>query len=186
MFGVAVVLLVLERTGSAALAGATVAAITLPSVLTGPILGAWLDLTGRRRRLMVYDQIVISVAVVGIALLAGRGPDPLLPLLALLAGLTYPLSFGGFTSMIPTLVPEELLAPANSLEASSFNLALIVGPAMAGGIAAAAGPEAALLTEVVLTLASLGLIVAIPGIDGGDRSRRGRSISSVLKAGLKR
>src|SRR3954466_10331270 len=186
MFGVALVLLVLERSGSAALAGATVAAITLPSVLTGPVLGAWLDLTGRRRRLMVYDQIVISVALVGIALLAGHGPDPLLPLLAFLAGLTYPLSFGGFTSMIPTLVPEELLAPANSLEASSFNFALIVGPALAGGgargvgpalaggIAAVAGPEAALLTEVGLTLASLGLIVAIPGIDGSGRRRGGR------------
>jgi predicted MFS family arabinose efflux permease len=186
MFGVAVVLLVLERTGSAALAGATVAAITLPSVLTGPILGAWLDLTGRRRRLMVYDQVVISVSLVGIALLAGHGPDVLLPLLALLAGLTYPLSFGGFTSMIPTLVPEELLAPANSLEASSFNSALIVGPALAGGIAAVAGPETAVFTEVALTLGSLGLIVAIPGIDGGDRSRAGRSVRGVVKAGLKR
>ena len=36
MFSVAVVLLVLERTGSAALAGATVAAVTLPSLVSGP------------------------------------------------------------------------------------------------------------------------------------------------------
>jgi MFS family permease len=186
MFGVAVVLLVLERTGSAALAGATVAAITLPSVVTGPLLGAWLDLTGRRRRLMVFDQIVISVALVGIAVLAGHGPDPLLPLLAFAAGLTYPLSFGGFTSFIPTLVPEELLAPANSIEASSFNFALICGPALAGGIAAVAGPEAALLTEVALTLASLALIVAIPGIDGGGHARAGRSMRGVISAGLRR
>jgi MFS family permease len=163
-----------------------VAAITLPSVLTGPVLGAWLDLTGRRRRLMVYDQVVISVSLVGIALLAGHGPDALLPLLAFAAGLTYPLSFGGFTSMIPMLVPEELLAPANSLEASSFNFALIVGPALAGGIAALASPAAALFTEVALTLGSLVLIVAIPGIDGAGHSRSGRSMGDVVRAGLTR
>ena len=57
MFSVGVVLLVLDRTGSAGLAGATVAAITLPSLMTGPLLGAWLDLTGRRRWLMVFDQL---------------------------------------------------------------------------------------------------------------------------------
>ena len=57
MFSVGVVLLVLDRTGSAGLAGATVAAITLPSLISGPLLGAWLDLTGRRRTLMVIDQL---------------------------------------------------------------------------------------------------------------------------------
>ena len=46
MFSVGVVLLVLERTDSAGLAGAAVAAITLPSLISGPLLGAWLDLTG--------------------------------------------------------------------------------------------------------------------------------------------
>jgi predicted MFS family arabinose efflux permease len=187
MFSVAVVLLVLERTGSAALAGATVAAITLPSVLTGPLLGAWLDVTGRRRGLMVFDQVVICVSLVGIVLLAGHGPDQLLPVLALVAGLTYPLSFGGFTSMVPVLVPEELLAPANAIEASSFNFALILGPALAGGIAAAAGPAAALLTEAALSLAALALIVPIPGIDGvGGRGRAGRSLGEVVRSGLRR
>src|SRR4051794_22782836 len=163
MFGVGVVLLVLERTGSAALAGATVAAITLPSAITGPLLGAWLDLTGQRRWLMVFDQVVISVSLVAIVLVAGHGADFVLPLVALAAGLTYPLSFGGFTSMIPVLVPEELLPPANAIEASSFNAAMVLGPALAGGIAAAAGPAASLLVEAALSLAALALILTIPG-----------------------
>ncbi len=71
MFSVGVVLLVLERTDSPSLAGATVAAVTLPSLVTGPLLGAWMDLTGRRRSLMVFDQLAISASVLGI-LLAGR------------------------------------------------------------------------------------------------------------------
>ena len=48
MFAVGVVLLILERTHSPTLAGITVAAATLPSVLSGPVIGAWLDRAGRR------------------------------------------------------------------------------------------------------------------------------------------
>src|ERR1700759_214718 len=48
MFNTAGVLLVLERTGSAPLAGVTAAAAVVPSALTGPILGAWLDVAHPR------------------------------------------------------------------------------------------------------------------------------------------
>jgi MFS family permease len=186
MFSVGVVLLMLDRTGSAALAGATVAAITLPSLVTGPLLGVWLDLTGRRRSLMVVDQIVISAALVGILLVAGHGPDFLVPLLAFAAGLTYPLSFGGFTSFIPVLVPEELLTPANALETASFNTALVVGPALAGTIAALASPAASLAVEAALSLVALGLLLAIPGLDRRVRGEAaGRTLGEVVRSGLR-
>src|SRR5215212_10746400 len=101
MFSVSVVLLVLERTGSATLAGGVVAAITFPSLVTAPLLGAWLDLRGRRKALMMIDQVIASVAILCIALFAGRAPDVLMVAVAFCAGLTWPLSFGGFTSLIP-------------------------------------------------------------------------------------
>ena len=161
------------------------AAVTLPSLVTGPLLGAWLDLTGRRRRLMVIDQLAISASLVGILALAGNAPAALVPCAALVAGLTYPLSFGGFTSFIPVLVPDELLTPANALEASSFNLALIVGPALAGTLAAVFSPEASLVVEIVLSLAALVLILAIPGLDRGGRERGdGSSLLSIAREGL--
>ena len=94
MFSVGVVLLVLDRTGSATLAGATVAAITFPSLVSGPLLGAWLDLTGRRRTLMVIDQLVITCVLVALVLLVGHAPHWVLPLVVIPAGITYPLSFG--------------------------------------------------------------------------------------------
>src|SRR2546422_8592964 len=147
MFSVGVVLYVLERTGSAALAGATAAAITLPSFVSGPLLGAWLDLTGRRRAIMVVDRTIMASALLGILALAGSAPDWTLPLVAGMAGITYPLTFGGFTSLIPVLVDEELLPAANALEATSLNVATIAGPAIAGTIAATGGPGAALAVE---------------------------------------
>src|SRR6266508_3543730 len=82
MFSVGVVLLVLERTGSAALAGATVAAITLLSVVTGPVLGAWLDRIGNRRNVMIVDQLIAVTALVGIVVLTGHAPNWTVPLVA--------------------------------------------------------------------------------------------------------
>jgi MFS family permease len=186
MFAVGVVLLVLDRTGSAALAGLAVAAITLPSLITGPLLGAWLDLTGRRRRLMVADQLIIAGMLVALIVAVGHTPDWLVPLIVLIAGLSYPLSFGGFTSLIPQIVPDELLAPANALEASSFNAALVAGPALAGALAAAFGPATSLLAEAILALVALVLIVRIPSLDRPPAiERHGRTVLSVAASGIR-
>jgi MFS family permease len=185
MFGVGVVLLVLERTGDAALAGATVAAITFPSLVSGPLLGAWLDLTGRRRTLMVIDQLVIAAVLVALVALVGRAPAWVIPLVVIPAGITFPLSFGGFTSMIPSLVPGELLPPANALETTSFNAALVVGPALAGTLSAALGPAAPLVVEAALALAALALIVRIPGLDREPERTPDRTLWSVAGDGLR-
>jgi predicted MFS family arabinose efflux permease len=186
MFSVGVVLLVLDRTGSAGLAGLAVAAITLPSLISGPLLGAWLDLTGRRRQLMVLDQILIATMLVVLVLVAGHAPDWVIPLTVLMAGLTYPLSFGGFTSFIPVLVPEDLLPPANALETTSFNSALVVGPALAGTLSAAFGPATSLLVEAGLALVALVLILRIPGLDRGpDKRGDGRTLLGVAMDGIR-
>jgi predicted MFS family arabinose efflux permease len=185
MFGVGVVLLVLDRTDSPSLAGATVAAITLPSLVSGPLLGAWLDLTGRRRTLMVIDQIVIATVLVALVLLIGHAPTWLIPLVVVPAGITYPLSFGGFTSMIPTLVPGELLPPANAVETTSFNAALVIGPALAGTLSALAGPETPLLVEAALALAALALIVRIPGLDSPPDRADERTLWGIAVDGLR-
>jgi len=185
MFSVGVVLLVLERTDSAGLAGAAVAAITLPSLISGPLLGAWLDLTGRRRTLMVIDQLAIACVLLALVVLVGHAPAWVIPLVVLPAGITYPLSFGGFTSMIPALVPGELLPPANAVETTSFNAALVVGPALAGTLSAVVGPDAPLLVEAGLALAALALIVRIPGLDAPPERTEERTLWSIAADGLR-
>src|SRR2546430_13958501 len=184
MFSVGVVLLVLERTGSAALAGGVVAAITLPSLVTAPVLGAWMDLRGRRRRLMLIDQAIATVVIVAIVLTIGRVADPLVILVVLLAGVTWPLSYGGFTSLIPTIVPDRLLIPANAIEATTLNFALIVGPALAGTISAVWSPTASLVTEAVLTLVAGLLILGLPELDRAPR-RPATTLRQVVRDGLR-
>ena len=81
------------------------------------------------------------------------------------------------------MVPDDLLAPANALEATSFNTALIAGPALAGTIVAVFGPAEAVSVEIVLTLAALVLILRIPGLDRPPRRDFG-SLGQVVRAGL--
>jgi predicted MFS family arabinose efflux permease len=156
MFNVAGVLLILQRTHDLTLAGLVVAAATLPGALTGPFLGGWLDVTKNRRRLLVLDRVVTALALVAVLALAGHAPNWVLPLAGLLYGITSPLSSGGFSAVLPEIAGTELLGAANAFEAASINAAFIVGPALAGVIAATAGPASALEVQLVT-----GLLLAV-------------------------
>ena len=184
MFPVAAVLLVLDRTGRPGLAGAVVAAFTLPAVVTGPVLGAWLDRTSRRRLALASNQVLLAGSLLGLLAAAGRSPGWVLPPLAALAGLTGPLATGGYTSMIPLLVPEPLLARANALEASSFNTAAIAGPAVAGALAAITGPPSAVLAEAALAALAVAAIARLPrvAVPAGDRPD---PLGTTIRQGLR-
>lgn len=148
MFGVSGVLLVLERTHSLTLAGLMVAAATIPGAVTGPLLGAWLDVTASRRGLLALDRMITIVALAALLLLAGHTPNWVLPLIGLLYGATSPLSSGAFQSVMPEVAGEELLEVAYTFEATSVNTAFILGPALAGLVAGAAGAPAALEVQI--------------------------------------
>jgi len=128
---------------------------------------------------------LITTMLITLVLVVGHAPNWVIPLVVLMAGLTYPLSFGGFTSFIPAIVPDELLPPANALETTSFNSALVVGPALAGTLSAAVSPAAPLLVEAALSLVALGLILRIPDLDRAGRDRDGRTLLSVAAAGIR-
>jgi MFS family permease len=184
MFAVGVVLLVLERTNSPKLAGATIAAATLPGMLSGPVIGAWLDRSGRRSLIYKIDRLLLCAVLLAILAAAGKTPTVVVPLLAFITGLTLPVTMTGFTSMIPLIVEEEILPSANAVEAASLNVALIGGPALAGIIAGVSGPPAAIVAEIVLTLVALGLILRIPDLNRGA-AERPRPLRQSIAEGLR-
>jgi hypothetical protein len=115
----------------------------------------------------------------------GHGPNWLIPVVVMMAGLTYPLSFGGFTSFIPAIVPDDLLPPANALETTSFNSALVIGPALAGTLSGAFTPATPLIVEAALSLVALVLILRIPGLDRGGRQDGERTLLGVAADGIR-
>lgn len=184
MLAIAAVLLVLDRTGSLALASATVAAASLPSVLTGPLLGAWLDRTRRRRAALAANQALLAASLAGMLLAAGRAPEWVLPALAAVGGATAPLLTGGVTSMIPLLVPPALLPRANAMEAASFNSAAVIGPALAGAAAARFGPASGVGLQGAIALAALAAVVLMPAVAPAGLPGGSLSLGGALRAGL--
>ncbi|MEU8227160.1 MFS transporter [Kribbella sp. NPDC048915] len=162
MVAFTLVLLVLDRTGSAALAGVTGAAYALPAVLTGPLLGAWLDRTAYRRSALALNQATLAAVMVALLFAVGHSPLWVAPTLAAVAGATLPLVSGGFTSMLPSLFTADRLARANAFESASFSAATIAGPATAATVTAVASVETAVIVIVAAACFSIVAISRLP------------------------
>ncbi|MEV5964195.1 MFS transporter [Kribbella sp. NPDC051952] len=164
MVAFTLVLLVLDRTDSPALAGATGAAYALPAMATGPLLGAWLDRTPYRRSALALNQAVLGAVMLSLLAVVGHSADWITPTLAAVAGATLPMVSGGFTSMLPSLVPRDGLARANSFEAASFGAATIAGPATAATIAATVSVDVAVVVIAVAAALSICAITRLPAL----------------------
>jgi predicted MFS family arabinose efflux permease len=152
MVGLSVVLFVLDRTNSAALAGAAVAGYTLPAVLTGPLLGAWLASAGKRATLaLAGNELVLAVVAVALVLTVGHVPAAVVVVLT---------AFAGYSSLLPAMVDRQALAKANTVDAMSVNGPAIAGPAVAGTLAAALDPTVSILAVAVVAVAAA--VVTLP------------------------
>lgn len=152
MVGLSIILLIYERTHDAKLSGLAVAAYTLPSILSGPLLGAWLDRTRRPLLALAGNQFVLAAMVVGLIWAVGRAPAFAVLGFAFVAGITLPMTSGGFTSLVPRLVSASDLPKATSTDALLFNVAAIGGPALAAVLAPLFGATSAMVAIVVLAL----------------------------------
>jgi MFS family permease len=181
---VAVVLLVLARTGSPAVAGAVVGALTLPALVTGPVLGAWLDRTPHRRRAFVANQLLLVASLVGLLLATGRAPTTAVLGLALVGGLTMPVLTGGFTGLIAPLVPPAMLRRAYGAEATSYNAAAVAGPALAGTLAGLVDAGVAVAVAAGISAVALVAVLRVPmpapALPAGARGL-GRAVVSGLQ-----
>ncbi|GGP67224.1 MFS transporter [Saccharothrix coeruleofusca] len=180
MVGVALVLLVLERTGDAALSGAVVAAYTVPSVLSGPLLGAWLDRARRPVIALAGNQFLLAAVALGLVL-AGDRLAVLLGL-AFLGGTTLPMTSGGFSSLVPRLGRDDL-PRATAADALVFNAAAIGGPALAGVLSAVWGPAVAVLGISGLSLLG-GLCTTALRVPPHEAARRA-PLLAAMRAGLR-
>ena len=179
MVAFTLVVLVLERTGRPGLAGLAAGAYAFPAVLTGPLLGTWLDRTTRRRTALALNQAVLGATVLGLLGVVGHTPVWVTPLLAAVAGVTLPMVSGGFSSMLPALVPAARLPRVNSLDAASFGLATICAPATAATVASVVSVEAAAMTIVGLTVLSMLAISRLPMLTSSSTPVAGRFLGSV-------
>jgi hypothetical protein len=143
---VALVLLALDRTGSAAVGGTLVATLLVPHIVAAPLIGTLVD---RSRRPAVALGGAIAVFAVGLAAtvaLLGHAPLWSTYLVIAVAGCCGPAVSGGLTSRLASLTGTGQQARAFGLDSLFYNVAGMAGPAAVGLITAAAGPGTAALT----------------------------------------
>lgn len=160
MWGIILVLFVLQRYRSPSLAGLTVLLSILPGLVFSPVAGALLDRQGRIR-LMILDYAVtagLTAAIVILSLAHGL-PPPLLLLIVSFLGISNILSITGARSLFPLMLPRHLWDRANGLDSSLYSLTTVVGPAIAGITVARVGPEVAFLVAAsVVAIAAVSLL----------------------------
>lgn len=147
---------VTESTGKAGWTG-TIAALTfLPATVAGPIGGALADKFERRRYLQVVTAAQMVVAAT-LALLAYLDRLPMwgIAILMLLTGTLSSLLTPAWNALLADIVPPEDLLSALSLSSAQFNLARVIGPALAAATIAVGGAKSAFTLNAVSFIAVL-------------------------------
>ena len=157
LYLVAIMVVIYSETQSPVLLGIVGAARILPYVLLSVPAGMAADRFDRRMVLLVTDiaRGVLMVALAG-AVIVGA-PAAAIIGLAILAA-CFSTFFGpAIAALLPMLVDESDLGPANSAWATLDNVAFIIGPAVAGILLAVGGLEFAFL----LNAASFAVVAVI-------------------------
>ncbi|MFF4007718.1 MFS transporter [Streptomyces sp. NPDC001717] len=156
--GMAVVLLALERTGSAAHGAFVLTAWLVPNVLAAPLAGAAAARTRRPRLFHVGALAGFTAAVASLSVLLGRAPEPLVFAVAVLGGTCGPMVTGGLSSLVTGLVPAGPGRDrAYGWDASTYNAAAVTAPAVVSLVAAtaSAGPAMGVLAGAAALAAAL-------------------------------
>jgi MFS family permease len=121
--------------------GLAVAAYSLPATIGAAVFGRWVrGFTGAR--LVAADATVRAVALGTIAVLAVAGALAPAGYVALLAvsSLLHAWGNAGTYTLIAELLPDEDRVAGNALVSTFTQASFVIGPALAGGVTALAGP----------------------------------------------
>lgn len=148
--------------GSATLGSTLLAGLTFSAAVGGPLLGAVLDRSRHPGRVLALSLGLYAVGVSLIAWSLGHVPVWLSVVLALTAGFLMPSISGGWSSRLKSFIADEQITRASAIDATTFNIAGLAGPALAGLIAGWLGAHWAVAVLVGLLVAALPMAWALP------------------------
>ncbi len=174
---------VLQVTGSGTATAGILLTLQLPAILTSMFIGSLID-RFQPRAIITIDNVVRT-------LLFGLIPVFywfhglqlwLLFLLTFLAGLLVPATEVGARSIVPDLVQDRDLDAANMLWSFSFNLSLVIGPAVAGILVASFGGPSVLLIDAGTFAVMAMLALTLPAL---QRDRAAAEVPVSERLGLR-
>ncbi len=182
MLFVGLPLFVYQLTGSTLATGGMFMARLLPSLLLGSVAGVFAD-RWDRRRLMIVANLLLALGL--LPLLAVRSADRL--------WIVYLVSFWEASvaqffrpaegALLPRLVGEEHLVPANALNALNNDLARLAGPPLGALVAGLLGLGGVVLLDAASFLIAA-LLIALIAIPAGSATRPAGSPTGVAPAAV--
>lgn len=180
--------LVLLLGGSPILLGVVLALQFAPSMVLAPLGGVLADRVDKRRLLMVTQSFAMLQATIFFVLTAlGTIQIWQVMLLALGLGIVNAVDMPVRQSFAAELVPREDLINAIALNSASFNLARVLGPAVAGVTLALFGPA---FNFAINAVSYLAVLLALARMDASAilrpvRPERFASVRSSLAEGIR-
>ncbi|QRF23875.1 MFS transporter [Alicyclobacillus sp. TC] len=125
-------------------------AFGLPGVLLGAVVGNVLDGTSHKT-VLVTANMLLAIVFMAIPLLYQVHALPMVVMfgLVLTAGCLTPFTSAGWMVVIPNLVKEDELGPANSIVETIWNGASLLGPLLAGLLIARFGATVSIFADGV-------------------------------------
>lgn len=176
----AVTLQVYRTTGSSAAVGLLAVVTLVPTLAVGLLGGVVADSTDRRRLLLLTGaaQTLLSLALAAQAL--GGGSLPVVFTLSAVSAVLSGLQVPAQRTVAPALLGAALLPSGLALSQTSFQLALVGGPSLAGLLTAAGGVRLCYLLDAVTFLAALVAVWRLPALPPAGGAAR-RSPTAVLE-----
>lgn len=176
---------VYTATGSAGWVGAATIFRLLPYVLLSPVGGMIADRYDRRTVLLTGD-VFRCVLMLGLAaVVAAKGPVALVVAFTALASAAGSAEKSAAKAMLPRLVGELRLGPANALLHTVQDLGVVVGPAIGAVLLAVAPDYVAFLVNAGTFAVSAVLISTIRRRTAVSAGETGESAGNQLRNGLR-
>lgn len=177
--------MVFDLTGSPFATGLILICTSLPAVLLGPIAGVLVDRWNRRRVMALGALALAGLLLVSLPLARDVSVITLYAII-LVQAVIMAFYMPAENALLPSLVREEDLAPANAFNAMNNNLGNIIGPSVGAFLYVQVGFAATLTTCALLFLAGWVVIIGLPGNPGSapqraaESTRRAGSIGAAI------
>lgn len=155
--------LIYRLTGSALLMGTIIFAGATPSLLLSPFAGVLVDRINKYKTLIIVQSLfMIETFIFALLIITGIIKVWHIILLSILMGITNAIDMPLRQAFVVLLVEgNDDLSNAISLNSSSFNLARLVGPAIAGILIAAVGEGICFLLNALSYIAVIAALLAM-------------------------
>jgi MFS family permease len=158
-----------DRTHNAALVGLIGLFVAAPMVGVALAGSAFLDHADRRRLALVatWGQIVTGLALAAVVAWSRDGVWPMLVLVGIASGFSA-LGAPARHAFVPRLLPPDRLAAGLALNHLSFQLAMLLGPALAGVVTAQWGTTVCFLIDAATFVAALVGVAGLPATEPAE------------------